>query len=333
MNDATSREAATEAGFAAHVHSAGRSLAGIGEVDAYLLACRRFFVRVGEVPNAAQRAVLMQQVRRGYIDAQPAEIDHTESAPDGFEHEDVSWYVQAEDWQRGQFIERVHSELAQRRIASRIGVDDRILMAHSAEMESRMDRAEREARADRAAERMDGMTIAEAADATGSTARAIRARVDRGTLRAWKGPDGKRRIPRADLEHAGLLVADNAEAMNLEQAMKGSGSGSAANAAAAPVADLSGFALVLWEKAEQAVREATEHRLLTQYAETRLREAEDTATRFESELHEARAEVAVAKHEADTLRQRLDALDSARAEIPAPEEDSTPRRRWFRRGK
>lgn len=319
MNDATSREAASEAAFATHVHRAGRSLAGIGEVDAYLLACRRFFVRVGEVPNAAQRSILMQQVRRGYIDAQPADIDHEQEAPEGFDREDVSWYVQAEDWQRGQFIERIHAELAQKRFTTRI-----------ADPSTDTASANRE-RAEHAAERMDGFTITEAAEATGSSARAIRARVDRGTLRAWKGPDGKRRIPRADLEHAGLLVAENTEAMKPMQAMEGSGSGTEANTAPAPVGDLSGFALALWEKAEQAVREATEQRLLTQFAETRLREAESTATRFENELHEARADAAVARHEAEQLRQQLDALDSTRTKTPAPEEDSTTRRRWFRR--
>ena len=319
MNDATRRAAATEAAASGNMHALLHPLDGLAEADAYLLACRLFHRRVGEAPNAAQRGVLMQQVRRGYVDGHPASIDNAQAAPDGFEIEPVDWFVTATDEQRGRFMEGVRADIARRRIADRMDTAD----------------GKRE-RAEHVAERMDGLTIAEAAEQTGSTARAIRARVDRGTLRAWKGPDGKRRIPRADLEHAGLLVADNAEAMNAEQAMKGSGSGSAAGEAgieSVPAADVSGFALALWEKTEQAIREATEHRLLTQYAETRLREAEDTAARFEAALHEARAEAAVAKHEADTLRQRLDALDSARAEIPAPEEDSTPRRRWFRRGK
>jgi len=195
--------------------------------------------------------------------------------------------------------------------------------------------ADTTARAEHVAERMDGLTIAEAATESGHTARAIRARVDRGTLRAWKGPDGKRRIPRADLEHAGLLepreAATSPRRSGLSMLIGGSGSGSTANAAQAAAPDMSGFALALWDKAEQAVREATEHRLLAMQSDTRLREAEATAKRFEDALHEARTAAAVAEAEASQLRQRLAALDSRESEKPATEEDSPTRRRWFRR--
>ena len=318
MNDATRREAAREAADAGTLHALLNPLEGLAEVDAYLFACRLFNKRVGEPPNAAQRSVLMQQVKRGYVDGQPAAIDHEQPAPDGFEIEDVAWFVQATDEQRGRFLEGVAADIARSRFAARVGAPDPF--------------ADREAaspaeRADRAAERMDGLTIAEAADATGTTARAIRARVDRGTLRAWKGPDGKRRIPRADLVSVGLLEAADTP----ESAEQGSGSGSAASAAPAATTDLAAVVLTLTEKIEQTLREAAEHRLLTVRAETRLEEAQATAARFEEALHEARSEAAVARHEADTLRQQLDALDSARAETPATEEDSPAQRRWFRR--
>lgn len=315
MNDATRREAALEAADAGSLYALLNPLDGLAEVDAYLFACRLFYHRVGEAPNAAQRSVLMQQVRRGYVDGNEASIDHDQPAPEGFETEDVAWFVTATDEQRGRFLEGVRADIARSRFAARIE-------QHSGTAAD----AKRE-RAEAAAERMDGLTIAEAADATGTTARAIRARVDRGTLRAWKGPDGKRRIPRADLVSVGLLEAADTP----ESAEQGSGSGSAASAAPAATTDLAAVVLTLTEKIEQTLREAAEHRLLTVRAETRLEEAQATAARFEEALHEARSEAAVARHEADTLRQQLDALDSARAETPATEEDSPAQRRWFRR--
>ena len=330
MNDATSsearREAARDIDDAARAALAKRSTAGISEADAYLLACRRFFVRVGEAPNAAQRLALMQQVRRGFIDGHPVTIDHDRPAPQGFEIEDVTWFCTTTDRERGQFLEQVHAELSRTRLTARIDNAPREA-EYGIDGHGRLVRSEREARTERATERMDGLTIAEAAEATGSTARAIRARVDRGTLRAWKGPDGKRRIPRADLVSVGLLEAADTP----ESAEQGSGSGSAANVAPAATTDLAAVVLTLTEKIEQTLREAAEHRLLTVRAETRLEEAQATAARFEEALHEARSEAAVARHEADTLRQQLDRLDSPTAETPANEEDSPARRRWFRR--
>ncbi len=57
---------------------------------------------------------------------------------------------------------------------------------------------------------METLTIAEAAEATGLTKKAIRNRVDRGQLRAVLR-DGVRRIPRSELDRAGL-DADSLEA-------------------------------------------------------------------------------------------------------------------------
>ena len=50
------------------------------------------------------------------------------------------------------------------------------------------------------------LTIAESSRATGLSEKAVRHRVDRGQLRKVKGRDGLIRIPRADLESAGLLA-------------------------------------------------------------------------------------------------------------------------------
>jgi excisionase family DNA binding protein len=271
----------------------------IGEVDAYFQAVAAYRRRTGAAPNASQRAVLLQQVRQGYIDGQAAPIDHSRPAPDGFDREDD--------------LDTAAFQLAEARFVNAAS-------ATAAAVAERLQRAER------AAERMDGLTISEAAQLTGRSARSIRARVDRGTLRSWKGPDGKRRIPRSDLVHGGLIDEDQAPESNAQ----GRGSGTGANAADAAAADLSGFALALWEKAEQAVREAAEHRLLAQHTETRLSEAQDAAGRLEDALHEARVEAAVARHEADTLRQQLEALEAASTKNPA-EEDDSPRRRWYRR--
>ena len=54
---------------------------------------------------------------------------------------------------------------------------------------------------------METYTIAEAAELTGASPKAIRNRVDRGQLRAVKR-DGVRRIPRSELAPAGLLPDD-----------------------------------------------------------------------------------------------------------------------------
>jgi len=48
------------------------------------------------------------------------------------------------------------------------------------------------------------LTIRQAAKVCGIGHEALRRRVDRGTIRAAKGRDGVRRIPRAELERAGL---------------------------------------------------------------------------------------------------------------------------------
>ena len=58
---------------------------------------------------------------------------------------------------------------------------------------------------------METYTLREAAAATGTSQEALRKRVDRGTIRSVKR-EGVRRIPRSELERAGLRVGEPAEA-------------------------------------------------------------------------------------------------------------------------
>jgi excisionase family DNA binding protein len=53
---------------------------------------------------------------------------------------------------------------------------------------------------------METYTTAEAARLTGTTVRALRKRIERGTLRAARGGEGWR-IPRSELERAGLHIS------------------------------------------------------------------------------------------------------------------------------
>jgi excisionase family DNA binding protein len=61
---------------------------------------------------------------------------------------------------------------------------------------------------------METYTTAEAARLTGTTVRALRKRIERGTLRAARGGGGWR-IPRSELERAGLHISPPAEATEL----------------------------------------------------------------------------------------------------------------------
>ncbi len=57
---------------------------------------------------------------------------------------------------------------------------------------------------------MDTYTLSEAAQLTGTSLQALRRRADRGTLRTVQ-QDGKRRVPRSELERAGLRVGPAAD--------------------------------------------------------------------------------------------------------------------------
>lgn len=52
------------------------------------------------------------------------------------------------------------------------------------------------------------LTISEAAARTGNSRKAIARRIERGTLRAVKDSQGRRMVPRTELERAGLLNQD-----------------------------------------------------------------------------------------------------------------------------
>jgi len=61
---------------------------------------------------------------------------------------------------------------------------------------------------------METYTTAEAARLTGTTVRALRKRIERGTLRAARGGEGWR-IPRSELERAGLHISPPVPATEL----------------------------------------------------------------------------------------------------------------------
>jgi hypothetical protein len=122
--------------------------------------------------------------------------------------------------------------------------------------------------------------------ASGLTRKAIRSRVDRGSLRAVLR-DGVRRIPRSDLVRAGLIVASG-------EAGAGSSPAEAAPlGAAAP-------GVIVGELLDRLERQAGElaMRLLEREAESlrvRAGQEHERADRLESELHELRARLTTAE--------------------------------------
>ena len=123
------------------------------------------------------------------------------------------------------------------------------------------------------------MTIAEASAATGLTEKALRRRVERGSLRSTRGHDGRVRVLVPDLEDAGLLSPGGAARGHV------------------PLGDApAGNELVreLVTALREQERELAELRLITQEAES----LKADRSRLEQELFAARSE-------ADELRQRL----------------------------
>jgi len=125
------------------------------------------------------------------------------------------------------------------------------------------------------------LTIRETAEATGLTVKAVRNRVDRGTLPAVVR-DGRRRIPVTELERAGLFEAANGGAMRHEVPR-----GTPAEAGASE-ATLTG----LIDRLEHQAEELGRLRALTERAETLKSQEHDHAERLEAELIELRATVA-----------------------------------------
>jgi excisionase family DNA binding protein len=118
---------------------------------------------------------------------------------------------------------------------------------------------------------VETLTIAEAADTTGLTKKAIRNRVDRGQLRAVLR-DGVRRIPRSELDRIGLSEA---------------GDGAAIRQRAAPgqPQEASGWNELL-ERLERQAGELAELRQLTRAAES----LQADRDRLEDAFHQERVE-------------------------------------------
>jgi len=119
---------------------------------------------------------------------------------------------------------------------------------------------------------VETLTIAEAADATGLTKKAIRNRVDRGQLRAVLR-DGVRRIPRSELDRTRLSEAGGGAAIR-QEAAPGQGQ------------EASGWSELL-ERLERQAGELAELRTLTREAES----LRDERLQLQAALHERRAKV------------------------------------------
>lgn len=138
---------------------------------------------------------------------------------------------------------------------------------------------------------MDTFTIREAAERCELSYQLIRKRVDRGTLQTVKR-DGVRRIPRSELERAGLWpgsqpqVSDSLELVTLRQQLA---------EAKAKIAELSALPAEL--DAEREAHERTqlalhEQRAVAMTADSRRAQAEALAAQAESEATRERERVA-----------------------------------------
>lgn len=132
---------------------------------------------------------------------------------------------------------------------------------------------------------METLTIREAADACGMTYEAMRARVDRGTLRAGKRrEDGTRMIPKSELQQAGLL----------------------------PGADVA----QLHNEVDRLRRELKEHRLLTERAQSETAAERQAREFIEQSMHQERAEK-------QTLQAQLEQIERAHVEASSKLEGLT----------
>ncbi len=150
-------------------------------------------------------------------------------------------------------------------------------------------------------EAMHTFTIAEAAEATGLSHKAIRNRVDRGKLRVVKR-DGIRRIPHSELKRAGLLNAPNEVSQ-----MLGPQRGNPNEAVPSSTIDR------LVERLEHQATELGELRLLTRQAKS----LEDEQNRLQEELFQARATAQQTQLKVEELTKELSKARSHRS--------------WFRR--
>ena len=150
------------------------------------------------------------------------------------------------------------------------------------------------------------VTIREASDATGLSVRAIRSRVDRGTLPAVVR-DGLRRIPYSELLRLDLVEAGNGASMRQEQPRSTS----------TEAASTDGVILELSKRLELQAAELGEMRAITRQAETLGDQHRHRVDELEAELLEARAKVIELEQQQQAERR--------------PRRDPLLRRRWLRR--
>src|SRR3712207_4389305 len=117
---------------------------------------------------------------------------------------------------------------------------------------------------------METYTIAEVAELTGASPKAIRNRVDRGQLRAVKR-DGVRRIPRSELTRAGLMPDNGQRPPELPS------SADAEPGEAEPVAARPSVVGNLLERLQRQAEELGELRSLTSRADTDRSERDELA--------------------------------------------------------
>lgn len=149
---------------------------------------------------------------------------------------------------------------------------------------------------------MRTFTITEAASTTGVTPKAIRRRIERGTLRSVLGPDQRRRIPLSELQRAGLIPAGEAHG----------GAAGQGYPDAPPPGNAVGGVLEVGILLERLERLAAEN--------GRLRVLEERAGSLERQVEAERAARANAEQELFAARARVVELESP-----------PRRRRWFSR--
>jgi len=132
---------------------------------------------------------------------------------------------------------------------------------------------------------METFTFAEAAEVTGVSKKALRNRVYRGNLQAVLR-DGVRRIPRSELERAGLLTSSSdASDVSSEVPLETAGE--------------TGMLNELLSRLERQAGELAELRLITREAESLKTER----AQLEAVLHETRARVRELEAQLDEARQ------------------------------
>ncbi len=127
---------------------------------------------------------------------------------------------------------------------------------------------------------METFTIREAAEACGLTYEALRARVDRGTIRAGKRhEDAARVIPKSELQRIGLLPGDEHGDLRAEL--------------------------------DRLRAELKVHRLLTEKAQGETAAEREARERMEEVFHQARAAQQTAEAQHAQLRAEVDELAAA----------------------